>query len=355
MPRSTAEDSIPDPLMHTAREDELDAMLNQARDLAREQRAAAAAEEGGMGPFSIQQASANFPEFNIKEPEIWFSQLEIFFKFANITRDGAKLYNVLHRLPKDIFSRIAIDLTDNLPDKRQYEWLKKLLCKIYCKSDTRKAEAILNLRQLGTSHPSALLNEVRSLIPHSHSQHECSKCGHVDKLPPCPIAYTQFRTRLPPPVRRELPPAPESWGEVATDLEESWEAHTSLQANQQVNHVNQQWPGNSEQLFQPAPSTSVSFAPTNAHLPPEDDLVIAAANYQRFQPGHSSSKVRSVDPTPLLCQHHLLYGENALRCQAGCGFYKASKPQGSSSPAKGKGKGKSKFYGNKKRPSNSGN
>lgn len=55
----------------------------------------------------------------------------------------------------------------------------------------------LNLRALGTSHPNALLNKVRSLVPEDHRRHECSSCGHMDKLPPCPVAYTQFRTRLP--------------------------------------------------------------------------------------------------------------------------------------------------------------
>lgn len=66
------------PMFTTARGQDLQALLDDARDMARTQRAAAEAEEV-MGPFQVQQASANFPEFNSSEPDVWFSQLEIFF------------------------------------------------------------------------------------------------------------------------------------------------------------------------------------------------------------------------------------------------------------------------------------
>lgn len=337
------------PMFTTARGQDLQALLDDARDMARTQRAAAEAEEV-MGPFQVQQASANFPEFNSSEPDVWFSQLEIFFKFAGVRKDGAKLYNVLHRLPKAIFSRIVIDLSDNMPAEKQYEWVKKLLCKIYGKSDTTKAEMILNLRQLGTSHPNALLNEVRGLIPASHRIHECSSCGHVDNLPPCPIAYTQYRTCLPPAVRRELPPVPANWGEVARDVEESWEANTSLQGNAVANAVQQEWPGALEQatpnFFQPnqpafaptpamygQPGPSVAYAWPPANTPPvpmvfqpENSFPIAAAHFKQTNPQTRAGQVKGIDPRPLICQYHAAYGDQALYCQVGCG-YKQGNPQ----------------------------
>ena len=337
--------------MFTARGEGLDAMLNQARNIAQTQRAAA--EEDGLGPFSIQAAGANFPDFNTAEPDIWFNQLEIFFRFAKIRKDGDQLYNVLHRLPREVFNRIAVDLSDNLPEEDQYGWLKKLLCRIYGKSDTRKAELLLNLRQLGSSHPNALLNEVRGLIPNSHKEHQCSQCGHKDTLPPCPIAYMQFRSRLPPAVRREMPPAPKTWGEVARDVDESWEAHTSLAGPARVNAVETNDCLTTNPPIQPnywqagpssAPTTAqqVTFAQPPVTPWPSETMTVAAAQARLSQaPVH-------INPTPLICQYHLVHGDRAISCQVGCAYQAGVQPKPQNSKPKSKPKNRVGSHGRKK-------
>lgn len=91
--------------------------------------------------------------------------------------------------------------------KEQFLFKKKLLCWIYGKKSSTKCQMLLNLRQLVTSHP-ALLNENSSLVPKNHRQNMCSSCGHVNELPPCLVAYSQFCTCLPPAICCKLPPEP---------------------------------------------------------------------------------------------------------------------------------------------------
>lgn len=251
----------------------------------------------------------------------------MFFRFEGIRRDGTQFYNVLNRLPEAVFERISAEL-ENLPEQNKYGWIKKLLLRIYSKSDDTRCSQLLNLRQLGSSHPSVLLNEVKKLIPDSHRQHECSACGKVDILPPCPIAYTQFRSRLPQPIRRELPVKPKTWGQVAAEVEESWEAHYSLTPA----------PNPVAAVEQPQPTPKVN--------PPATESQVAAANFKPTQ-----SRRRGTDQGPVVCWYHMQHGVKAQQCSEGC-FFAQGKPKRPASRHKPQSSQSGRFHPKKKRAGN---
>ena len=273
----------------------------------------------GPSPYATCNTGATFPDFKVANPEAWFRQLEMFFQFSRIRADHTMYFNVLSRLPEEVYNRVTSDL-DAAPKGNSYPFIKKLLCKLYSKSATQKATQILNLWQLGNSHPTVLLNEVRKLIPASHQEHECSQCGHVEKLPPCPIAYTQYQHRLPPAIARELNPEPTSWHEVSKEVEESWEAHTSLGHPVPVQAVKSE-PVQPNKDFTPAP------APTQE---PQEFAQASAVNQRSLK----------VEPTPLVCQWHAIYGK--MKCQVGCAFQKKASQAPVPNPGKGKKPGSGK-------------
>lgn len=288
----TAQDEVPDQMLFTAWDTGgMSALLDQAQGLTSRSRHLLS-ENDDLGPVSVSQASTSFPDFKPNNPEIWFQQIEVYFRFAGIRKDGSKFYNVLNRLPEAVFERISVNL-EQLPvdlDESQYEWVKKLLLKTYSKSDETKCSQILNLRQLGSSHPTVLLNEVKKLIPDHHKEHKCLGCGKVDILPPCPIAYTQYRSRLPQPIRRELPVKPKSWGQIAQEVEESWEAHYSLATAPATNSV---------AAVQQQPATE-----------PLNEATVAAAQAQPAKPPKAVPRQDNA-PLTVICKWHMQYGNDA--------------------------------------------
>lgn len=379
--RSLSPSSEAAPPMFTAQEDSLGALLDQARELA--QQAVSRSHPTSptpvnsqarvrvrspspvphryehLGPAVVSAAdiSAAFPNFKPSEAEHWFLLLENYFQFHRIRGDGPKFHNVLARLGDEVFRRIAADLED-CPSSGKYEWLKQKLCEAYGTSHVEKMDRILNLRQLGSSHPMTLLGEVKALLPQWHKMFVCPSCHEEAKLPPCPVAYSQLRSRMPKAIQREMSTEPSSWSRVSRDLAESWKAHSEIsQGTKAVNAVKTK---PSHRVESPE---RVSFvAPKKGASTPRylsssedssgDEAPVAAVRFSSPARKKQSSRRSRLDSQPQVCSFHFYHGKYARQCRGKCDFPRdesahtsqRSKPRRQSAKGKYKGKG---YHGNK--------
>lgn len=253
-------------------------------------------------PYDINQAAMRFPDFPEKNPEMWFTMLESFFVHANVRSQKNRFFQVLSRLPQHVLS--VMDINVGATDMSSaYDELKRDLLQIYGTSDEQRVAKLVNLRQLGTSHPLQLLAEVMSSIPQSHRSCECSRA-----LPPCPFAYGQFRLRLPEKVRKELPLEPASWSVVRLAVREAWDKHCGLAP--------------------PVVAAAVSYSdpPSTA----QNDAWPAVV------PGASAENVSFVSArqtagnanTPWVCYKHWKFGDGAYSCEEHCNYKAEKSPKG---------------------------
>lgn len=268
--------------------------------------------DADLNTVDLVHASTRLPDFDWASPEGWFESLELFFGQANIQGERTRYFNALSRLPKEVWSRVKHYLhPDKVPDGKRYTALKIQVLRHFGKSEQTRCVQLLKLRSLGSSSPHDLLSEVRDLIPATHGHSQCPGCGLQYELAPCPLAYAQFRLKLPPAIQRELPRRPRSWDEVGDILVEVWEDHYGLNQERSVNAA---LSGNSkarkDEKLREAAERSAEQAQDTGEEP--DEFSVAAAR--------TSSTSLKINDEPVLCYWHRKFGDKARECARGCGW-----------------------------------
>lgn len=102
------------------------------------------------------------PNFWIKQPKLWFVQLESEFLFYRIRSDGVKYNSVIRHLDQQVFVTVA-DIVKNPSVSEKYICLKEALISRFSDSEEKRIHQLLASLELNDKKPSDLLREVRQL------------------------------------------------------------------------------------------------------------------------------------------------------------------------------------------------
>ena len=132
--------------------------------------------------------SIKLPTFWTAQPQVWFQQAEAQFTIRGITADDTKYAYLVAALDQDTASRL-LDILSHPPREHKYEATKDRLLKTFGLSRRVRATKLLNMNDLGDRTPSALMDEMLSLLD-----------GHQ----PCMLFEQLFLDRMPDSIRLQL-------------------------------------------------------------------------------------------------------------------------------------------------------
>ena len=132
--------------------------------------------------------SIKLPTFWTAQPHVWFQQAEAQFTIRNITADQTKYAYIVAAMDQDTASRL-LDLLAHTPTDDKYETIKTRLLKTFGLSRRVRANKLLNMEDLGDRMPSALMDEMLSLL---------------DDHQPCMLFEQLFLNKMPDHIRLQL-------------------------------------------------------------------------------------------------------------------------------------------------------
>ncbi|GFR82529.1 Gag pol protein [Elysia marginata] len=137
---------------------------------------------------TVESIALKLPTFWVPSPLAWFAQAEAQFALRNISQDETKYYHVVAALDTTTANR-ALSVLTSPPSTDKYNAIKSFLTSAYGLTDGERATALLNMRGLGDSKPSELMDNMLSLL----GQHQ-----------PCFIFRQIFLQQMPERVRTPL-------------------------------------------------------------------------------------------------------------------------------------------------------
>ena len=163
--------------------------------------------------------SLKLPTFWTAQPQVWFQQAEAQFTIRSITSDQTKYAYTVAALDQDTASRL-LDLLRTPPGDNKYTAIKAHLIKTFGLTRRVRANRLLQMGDLGDRMPSALMDEMLSLLD-----------GHQ----PCLLFEQLFLNRMPDSIRLQLADAdftdPRKVAEQADQLWLAMSSHSSYTVN----------------------------------------------------------------------------------------------------------------------------
>ncbi|GFS05633.1 Gag pol protein, partial [Elysia marginata] len=112
---------------------------------------------------TVESIALKLPTFWVSSPLAWFAQAEAQFALRNISQDETKYYHVVAALDTTTANR-ALSVLTSPPSTDKYNAIKSFLTSAYGLTDGERATALLNMRGLGDSKPSELMDNMLSLL-----------------------------------------------------------------------------------------------------------------------------------------------------------------------------------------------
>ena len=223
-------------------------------------------------PFDIDAVSLKLPTFWTTSPEAWFCHTEAQFAIRGIVADDTKFHYVVAALDSEAANR-ALSVLTAPPTTGKYDNIKSFLLSAYGLSETERAKALFDLRGLGDSKPSELMDKMLALL----GQHT-----------PCFLFKHLFLQQLPGFVRTPLSKSTQSdYRKLAQEADQLY-----ISGSQQVQAI---------RAARPLTGADRSLE-------------------------HNSSSDNSV------CWYHRKYGNKAKRCVAPCHHSRAFSQSGNGNP-----------------------
>ena len=110
----------------------------------------------------VSSVAVKLPLFFCDAPCFWFRQAEAQFQLKAIRLDSTKLQYLIASLDQTIAKMVMPALNSS---STTYDSLKDELLRVYDLTPSQRADHLLNLSGLGDRKPSALANEILSLVP----------------------------------------------------------------------------------------------------------------------------------------------------------------------------------------------
>ena len=115
--------------------------------------------------MAVESIALKLPTFWVSNPLAWFAQAEAQFERRKISQVETKYYHVVAALDNSTANRAqqTSDITSLSPTEK-YNTIKSFLTSAYGLTDGERATALLNMRGLGDSKPSELMDNMLSLL-----------------------------------------------------------------------------------------------------------------------------------------------------------------------------------------------
>jgi hypothetical protein len=122
------------------------------------------------------------PEFNVRNPRVWFHQVEAIFAARRITSQTTRFSYVVEHLPSNIAVEV-VDILKEVPETTPYDAIRTAIIARACQSDSKMLRELFNSIELGDRTPSQLLRYMRSLLNGRKLDEDIMKHLWLDKLP----------------------------------------------------------------------------------------------------------------------------------------------------------------------------
>jgi len=238
----------------------------------------------------VAAVGVKLPDFWTTDPVMWFAQAEAVFRRSNITVSFTKYAHVLMKLPEAVVTSVRNLITAVQPtDTDAYERLKQGLTESYAKTRWQQVFSIIKHPDLGDRRPSAMMNELLSLLPAGSDGDDTLFLGH-------------FLVRLPVSMRDHLAAADlKTAADMAKHADTLWDARAGDSAVSTV--------------VSPVAVVSGRTSPRdNRRRSPDGRQDNRARQPRRATPGPDGRRGSS------LCSYHAKWGKKAERCRAPCSW-----------------------------------
>lgn len=111
----------------------------------------------------VAAVTLKLPSFWQGQPEAWFALAEAQFSLRNISADDTRYYYIVSALDAETATR-ALSIISAPPSTNKYDTIKAHLLSAYGLSNAERATALFNLKGLGDSKPSELMDSMLSLL-----------------------------------------------------------------------------------------------------------------------------------------------------------------------------------------------
>ena len=147
--------------------------------------AALAAERAAVGAAGgVHHVAFKMPDFWTKDPELWFTQAEMAFDVARITRSYTKYQHIVAKLPEDVMLSCRSLLGEIAPnDDDAYERLRDRLTTSFGNTIWQRGFALLDHPDLGDRRPSTMMNQMLALLPYGTNPEMLFFCLFLRRLP----------------------------------------------------------------------------------------------------------------------------------------------------------------------------
>lgn len=140
-----------------------------------------------MGDSAAATGSENItalqlPPYCLRNPRVWFHQIEAVFVTRHITSQSTKFLYVIQSLPGDVAAEVE-DLLENIPSENPYDVLRTAIITRTGQSETKMLRDLFTTVELGDRTPSQLLRHMRSLLGGKKLEEGILRQLWLDKLP----------------------------------------------------------------------------------------------------------------------------------------------------------------------------
>lgn len=113
-------------------------------------------------PTEVGRVAIRVPPFWVKNPAVWFHQLEAQFALNGITSDMTKFYYTAAQLESRYADEVS-DIISNPPATEKYEALKRELLRRLTATQNQQIRELLERTEMGDQTPSQFLRTMRRL------------------------------------------------------------------------------------------------------------------------------------------------------------------------------------------------
>ena len=247
--------------------------------------------------------SLRLPDFNLRNPRVWFHQIDALFVTRRIKSEQTKYLYVIQVLPEDVANEVD-DLLENIPPSQPYTILREAILTRMGHSKTKMLRELLNNVELGDRTPSQLLRHMRSLLNGRTLEDSILTQLWLDKLPT----------------------------DMSRLLAGFVEDHKLEQLTKMADKVHETYPSRSVSAvsqLSDAPENSAFLNAINKLNTRIEDLTNQVAELKLRPASRSRSRSRSRTGDGW-CWYHAKFRERAKRCRPPCSFVSTSRASSNS-------------------------
>lgn len=266
-------------------------------------------------PCDIDVVNVVLPSYCVRDPRLWFAQVEAVFECRRITSQQSRYSFILPQLPYEVASEIS-DLIYQKPLSNQYDAIKEAIINRTATSEEQNLRRLLTGVEIGDRNPSQLLRHMsqlqgkervntqilRELWLQSLSQDIRNVLSVLDKDTPLP-----------------------KLAEIADQVHSSVRTHPPNSLNH-IDHSQPQWQSAFESLNQQVETLSQRINSLVLSQPPHTRPRSRSRPNFRSASNHHKSRSPSHSGQPGVCYYHRRFGAAARRCTKPCSFVPSQTP-----------------------------